>query len=180
MPAVKARPLPENALLRTYIERGAYTDCYAIEIENAVDLGDFIFAFYTTWLFKLERLILQRFFRRPSSDDDAARLARAETESFAAWNLEQRADDQILLSDFHGRTRSWLMIHGIDGKPARTRLYFGSAIVPVDCGGEGEPRLGLGFDLLLGFHKLYSRLLLRAARARLLSAGAGNRQKIDD
>ncbi len=44
-----------------------------------------------------------------------------------------------------------------------TRLYFGSAVVPRSSGGNGEPGMGWLFHGLLGFHRLYSRLLLRAA-----------------
>jgi hypothetical protein len=47
----------------------------------------------------------------------------------------------------------------------RTRLYFGSAVVPR----KGQTGLGGRYRALLGFHKRYSKILLRAARARLLS-----------
>jgi hypothetical protein len=46
-----------------------------------------------------------------------------------------------------------------------TRLYFGSAVVPVVSAGKASP--GVAFGALLGFHKVYSRLLLHAARSRL-------------
>ncbi len=48
-----------------------------------------------------------------------------------------------------------------------TRLDFGSA---VGLGRAAEPShasMGTAFNLLLSFHKLYSRILLGAARARL-------------
>jgi hypothetical protein len=50
---------------------------------------------------------------------------------------------------------------------AGTTLYFGSAVVGKDNPGGGTPRMGSVFVALLGFHKLYSRVLLAAARARL-------------
>jgi hypothetical protein len=53
-----------------------------------------------------------------------------------------------------------------------TRLYFGSAVVPVVDAKSGQPTLGFAFRALLGFHKLYSRVLLRAARARLARSSA--------
>ena len=69
-----------------------------------------------------------------------------------------------------GRTRSWLMaVPQGDGGPV-TRLYFGSAVVPVRDRKSGRMRLGLTFTALLGFHKLYSRALLSAARERLIQA----------
>ena len=48
-----------------------------------------------------------------------------------------------------------------------TRLYFGSAVVPVVHEASGQRRMGFGFRALLGFHKLYSRILLRSAVANL-------------
>jgi hypothetical protein len=48
-----------------------------------------------------------------------------------------------------------------------TRLYFGSAIVPVIDKSTGQPTLGSPFKLLLGFHRRYSRVLLSSARTRL-------------
>jgi hypothetical protein len=45
-------------------------------------------------------------------------------------------------------------------------LYFGSAVVPLRRK-SGEPALGFTFSALLGFHKLYSRVLLSTARSRL-------------
>ena len=48
-----------------------------------------------------------------------------------------------------------------------TRLYFGSAIVPMKNATTGQGSLGLAFHSLLGFHRLYSRALLHAARSRL-------------
>jgi hypothetical protein len=45
-------------------------------------------------------------------------------------------------------------------------LYFGSAVIPVRTK-SGETALGFPYGALLGFHKLYSRILLRAARLRL-------------
>jgi hypothetical protein len=54
-----------------------------------------------------------------------------------------------------------------------SRLYFGSAVVPVGIG-SGKARLGFPFNALLGFHHLYSRILLGAARGRVL---AGQRKR---
>ena len=84
----------------------------------------------------------------------------------AAWTVEARGTDQLLLCDFQGRTRSWLMVtpgeHGHS-----TRLYFGSAVVARVDRRTGRSRMGWGFHALLGFHRLYSRALLRAAQRRL-------------
>jgi hypothetical protein len=50
---------------------------------------------------------------------------------------------------------------------AGTRLYFGSAVVSTAGRTTAHSRIGFKFSALLGFHKLYSRLLLGSARARL-------------
>lgn len=120
-------------------------------------------AFYTTWLFRLERWILRLAVARPSTDEEARQLARGEREAFAAWSVEARAPDQLLMCDFTGRTRSWLMV----APAAGTRLYFGSVVVPVRDPKTGETGLGPVHGPLIGFHKLYSRLLLGAAARRL-------------
>jgi hypothetical protein len=48
-----------------------------------------------------------------------------------------------------------------------TRRYFGSAVVPAVNPKTGKSALGFGFRLLSGFHKNYSRVLLRAAAKHL-------------
>ena len=50
---------------------------------------------------------------------------------------------------------------------AAHRLYFGSAVIPAATRTTGNPRIDWKFKALLGFHKLYSRILLGTARDRL-------------
>jgi hypothetical protein len=123
-------------------------------------------AFYTTWLFRLERWILRLAVARPSTDEQARQLARGERAAFAAWSVEARATDQLLMCDFTGRTRSWLMVAPAAGASG-TRLYFGSVVIPVRDPNTGETGLGPVHGPLIGFHKIYSRMLLRAAARRL-------------
>ncbi len=168
--AIQSRPLPDNALLARYRREGAFTDCYAVDMPGAVSHARYVAAFYTTPVFRLERLILQWAVSRPSTDAQAVQLAAAEIDTFAAWHVEARSPDQLLLSDLRGRTRSWLMVAPVatrDG--AGTRLYFGSAVVPGQEGGAGKPTLGPVFGALMGFHKVYSQVLLHAAKSRLSS-----------
>ena len=158
--------MPEHALLARYSGNGGYTDCYVTELPGSYSHAEFVAAFYTTWLFKLERAILRWFVRRPSTDSEVHQLARGQRESFAAWTVEARAPNQLLLRDFLGNTRSWLMIESRSDGGA-TRLYFGSAVVPRVDSRTGEKKLGTSFRALLGFHRRYSRALLAAARSRL-------------
>ncbi len=168
--SIKRCDLPENSLLLEYRNNGAYTDCYATDVEKKISHSEYIRAFYTTFLFKLERSILKWAISMPSTDEEACLLAEGKTESFAAWNVEARRDNQILLSDYRGRTRSWLMSEPSSSTVEdSTRLYFGSAVVPIGSDETGQPSMGKSFSALLQFHKLYSQLLLSSAKSRLLS-----------
>ncbi len=174
MASVQACELPDDALLRKYLYGGAYTDCYCIDVARAVTHAEYVEAFYTTAIFKLERLLLSWLVSRPSTDPQARELAAGRLASFAAWSVEARVPHQLLLSDFKGRTRSWLMSVPASNDQS-TRLFFGSAVVPVVDRRTGEASMGFAFRALLGFHKLYSRMLLQAAVTRLLRSRSGER-----
>ncbi len=169
MPTVRACDLPADALLSVYSRKhGCYADCFSIEVARDIELSDYIAAFYTTPLFKLERVILKLAMSMPSTDRQAQQLADAQTDRFSAWTVERRTEEQLLMCDRSGRTRSWFMVEpNPNGKLHTTRLCFGSAVVPAPHGAAGEKTPGFGFSALLGFHKLYSRALLSAAKSRL-------------
>jgi hypothetical protein len=171
MSAIQSCELPPDAFLRRYVTSGAFADCYVTEVAGSASQAEFVEAFYTTPLFKLERFVLSTAVSRPSTDAQARQLARGESSTFAAWAVEDRAADQLLLSDLTGRTRSWLKIAATSD--TRTRLYFGSAVIPVTDRATGRPSLGPTFSALLGFHKAYSRALLYSARLRLSRSISG-------
>lgn len=160
---------------------GGYTDCYTTDLPLSISQQDYIEAFYTTWLFKLERLILKWLVAKPSTDLEAKQLAEGKIKNFAAWIVEERLSNQILLCDFQGKTRSFLMSESIAAildkrqtpspkiEHEVTRLYFGSAIVASKGAKEGDPTLSFYFKALVGFHRLYSRALLFTAKKRLIS-----------
>jgi len=156
---VRRHPVPQQALLQNLARAGAYVDCYEADIMRAVTHAEFVEAFYTSRVFKLERLILKWIVDKPSSDGEARELAAGVRDRFAAWTVEERATDQLLMCDYLSQTRSWLMVASCerDGLPA-TQLFFGSVVVPVRR---------FPFNVLLGFHRLYSRVLLSSARTRL-------------
>lgn len=169
MHGIQRCALPHDALLRKYERDGAYADCYRTVVAGVVTHAAFVEAFYTTALFKVERQLLAWFIARPSTDGEARELAGGARDRFAAWSVEARGANQLLLTDFQSRTRSWLMVAPVSGGVAEaTRLYFGSAVVPAaPAAGRGNATMGITFRLLLGFHKLYSRALLSAASSRL-------------
>ncbi len=143
---------------------GAYTDCFTATAARPVSGEEFIAAFYTTWLVKCERFILF-LIGRGCTDADARALAAGKTDRFAAWTVEARAENQLLVCDFLGSTRSWLM--AVPEGSGATRLYFGSAVVPRGRDRAGNPRPSAGFRLLLPVHAFYARALLRTAAHKL-------------
>ncbi len=171
MSSIRPCELPETALLRRYLGAGAYADCYVTEVAKPVSHAEYVEAFYTTAVFRIERLLLKWFASRPSTDMEARRLACGSLDSFAAWRVESRDPDQVLLADFTGRTRSWLMVAAVEdgGASPSTRLYFGSAVIPVTHARTGRKRLGFTFRALLGFHKLYSRILLLSSSKLIMN-----------
>ncbi len=167
MLSIEKCPVPANTMLDKYSINGAYTDCYSTEISGQVSFPEFIFSFYTTPLFKLERLILKLAVSKPSTDIQARQLADSVIEKFAAWTVEDRNENQLLMCDFLRRTRSWFMIVPVN--ETRTQLYFGSAISSYEDPKTGRLSLGSGFQALLGFHQIYSVLLLYSAKSRMVS-----------
>lgn len=153
--SVEPGPLPQASLLESYRAAGSYVDCFTAEVPRAVSLPQFIEAFYTSRAFRPERWLIGAVLGKRANNSDVTRLARGETRHFSAWSIEARQADQILLCDYQGRTRSWLMVQTV---PGGTRLHFGSAVVK-----PGDPI----FKVLLGFHTFYSRILLRGAVRRL-------------
>lgn len=166
--AISDETLPRTALLQRYAKQGEYTDCFATDIPVRSSLPMFVEAFYTTWLFKIERAILAWLLSLSSTDDEARQIARGERDRFAAWNVEDRSDDQLLLIDLRQRTGSWFMVASRD---SGSRLMFGSVVFRTE-GTPTQRKMRWTFRSLLGFHRIYSRALLSAARSRLLRQAA--------
>lgn len=77
--------------------------------------------------------------------------------------VEARGLDQLLLCDFLGHTRSWLMSVPVQASETScTRLYFGSAVVPVAPIPAGKPGIGGGLPCADGL----SQVLLAGTPAR--------------
>jgi hypothetical protein len=167
---VDGSEFPPGSFLLQCRQAGCYIDCYRVAIDREVDLSEFIVAFYNTRLFRLERFILKWAISRPSTNRELQLLADSAIKRFAAWEVEARAPDQILLADFSGATKSWLMTEPVTGGAASaSRLYFGSAIVPTRNLDNEKPQMGKTFSILLPFHKIYSRALLSSALRDLKS-----------
>jgi hypothetical protein len=168
--AITRESVPEDALLRTFRggahpERwGRYADCFAVSVDRDVTLAQFVFAFYTSPLFRIERGLLRLLINAPSSRADARAIADGTSDKFAAWYVGQRTEMQLLMCDRYERTRSWFRVEPERGG---TRLRFGSAVAAKRGEKTDVPRRPAAFSLLLSFHVLYSQALLRAAAANL-------------
>ncbi len=160
MRSIRQMEPPDGSLIAPFVAReGLYTDAFSVQVPTTQYLRDFVSAFYTTRLFRAERMVLGLVAGAPSSDADAMALAAGMTDRFAVWTVEARRTDELLLAETSGRTKSWL--HAATG-PDGTRLWFGSVVLPARGGG-----LGPVFHVLQGPHRVYARMLLRAAASRL-------------
>lgn len=170
--SIITEPLPEKALLARYKPEDSsqgYTDCFAVALNQNIELSDYIEAFYTSPVFKLERTIL-RLVGKSSTNAQAKELAQGNRASFAAWRVEDRTPEQILLCDFMGKTRSWLMTE-TDPTTQQATLYFGSAVVfPAQTSNQrsNSVKKPLGFSLMSRLHVIYSKVLLNAAYRKLI------------
>lgn len=153
--------VPGDSLLHRYAANPEdFTDCFEVMHPLAVDFETYVAAFYTTWLFRMERFGLSIALRRRIRDADAVALAGGRVDRFAVWEVEDRTEGQLLLRDTSGHTRSYLALVAKEG--GVTRLIFGSAVV---AGPDGT--LPVLARALMPFHRLYSKLLLRTAERKL-------------
>jgi hypothetical protein len=169
MSSIGQQTVPDDALLKTYRggkypERwGHYADCFSVHVDGSVMLSQFVFAFYTSPIFRIERVIL--FLVGASSTDEQARaVADGRGDSFAVWTVGERTADQLLMCDRYGKTRSWFRV--VSQASGATVLQFGSAVAARPAN-TMSMKMSRGFGVLLGFHRLYSRVLLAAAKRRV-------------
>jgi hypothetical protein len=160
--------VPKDALLKTYRggarpeHWGQHGDCFSVTVDRPVNLADFVFAFYTSRVFRVERLILRLLAGAPSTDAQARAVAEGSGTSFAVWRVGERTATQLLMCDRYEKTRSWFRVSPLDG--GRSLLQFGSAVAARRDRRTGVVAMSGGFRLLMGFHMLYSRILLNAAK----------------
>ena len=147
MTKIEAVPLPDDSLLARFGAPEAYRDCFRREVPGQVSLEQFIERFYCSRAFRPERILLG-LISKGASNLDAKRLANGEVQRFAAWNVVEHNDAEILLQDFRGTTASWLCVRPLE---TSTELLFGSWV--------GEPERGI-VKALMPFHRWYSRVLL--------------------
>ncbi|ASJ70692.1 hypothetical protein [Granulosicoccus antarcticus] len=165
--SASASDIPQGSLLAAYTGTSTtgtvpnYCDCYSTRIEADISLQDFVYAFYTSRAFSIERKLLALTLRVPSTDEDARALAQGSHNRFSAWSVENRCDNEILLRFPKSSTGSWLMVRPYSQEGSEgTELLFGSVVFPK----TSDTPFGLLFHTLTGFHRFYSSLLLNSAR----------------
>jgi len=106
---------------------------------------------------------------KSSTDAEPRPMAEGTTGSFAARTVEDRGENNILMCKFRHRIRFWLMVSTLRENGIKTRLYFGSAVTPVQNQNRGELSLGLAFNALAGWSRIYSEALSYSAKSQLKS-----------
>tara|TARA_R110000764_G_scaffold133384_8_gene221447 strand:+ start:6037 stop:6537 length:501 start_codon:yes stop_codon:yes gene_type:complete len=164
MVVVVNQDIPPGRLIADYAERaGHFTDCFSCVVPGKVALADFVTAFYTTPLFRAERLVLRLAAHAPSTDAQARAVAEGASDQFAIWQVEARRGNELMMAERSGRTKSWFKVLP---QGSGTQLLFGTVVVPVRSK-SGDLVLGPVFDSLKGAHTFYARSLLAAAARRL-------------
>ncbi|MCP5076193.1 MAG: hypothetical protein GY947_23225 [Rhodobacteraceae bacterium] len=154
---VRSCDLSYDSLLRQ-ATAGAYWDCYTCRVDIVASLEAFVLAFYSSRAFWPERALLSAA-GLVCRLEQAAEMVQGTADQYAAWTVEARNRDEMLMRDVRGVTRSYFSVRELE---RGTELRFGSGV------GTGEKEMSRVMKLLQPFHRWYSRVLLTAARERLL------------
>ncbi len=176
MIGVSSIDVPEGSLLANYDvvpdaeSECNYCDCYSTTIVGAISLEEFVYAFYTSRAFGIERRILAVALGIPSTHEDAKRLSMGKSNSFSAWTVENRLEHEMLLRFPKSSTGSWFMVRqNVENAAKNTELLFGSVVFPK----KNNAGFGLMFHSLSGFHRVYSSALLNSTKKRLILLRTG-------
>lgn len=166
--AITQGPIPDKALIETYARiKGGHTDCYYVDVPRYVTLSEFIQTFFSSPVFRLERLLLNMSPTGRSTDQDIANLASGTGNTMAVWKVDAREENQLIMSAGNGPIRTWLKVDTDYPETGKTRLFFGSALAPTRNKNGEQRKLSWVFKVSLGFHGFYSQLLLSLAARRL-------------
>jgi hypothetical protein len=169
--SITQESVPVDSLLKTFRGGarpelwGHQGDCFSVTVNRPVSLAEFVREFYSSPVFRVERLLLRLVAGSPSTDAQVRAVAEGVGESLAVWRVGARTETQLLMCDRFERTRSWFRVFPLG--PGQTRLQFGSAVATRRNPETGTPVVRGGFQLLMRFHVLYSQILLNAAKRRI-------------
>ncbi|MTI09151.1 hypothetical protein [Curvivirga aplysinae] len=166
MTEVKETAIPLNSFMNFYHESpGHHADAFVGQIDGIVTLEDYILAFFDSPIFRIERSILSLFLLRRIKQSEIKELASGRSQQFALWKTKKRNEEELLLEVGDSQIRTWF--HTEQEQSNKTKLYFGSAIVPDTTSKNAKEGIGFTFRFFMGFHKLYSRILLQSALKKL-------------
>jgi hypothetical protein len=168
MTQVTASELPPESLLARLRGPECYRDAFRASVAGDVSLGELITAFFSSRVFLTERMALH-LIGRGAGHRDIAALAAGRTERFAAWEVEAREENELLMHDFLDKTCCWLAVSSrredaaLDAplpvpETGRAYIWFGTAVREFE---------GPIVSRLRDAHRWYARLLLEAAARRL-------------
>ena len=141
MQEIRPCEVPLNSYLRSYKDAEGYADCYMGDVPGAITQAQFVEAFYTTGLFKVERTLLRYLAARPATDADAKPLAAGLATSFSAWRVEAQSESELLLADFTGPAEARRSAGDAFRVEARIVVWEGTDVLKVPVGAlfrEGE------------------------------------------
>ena len=163
--------------------KGAYIDCFCFMMPCVISFEEFVTAFYTSRLFKIERVILSIVVRKPSDDRQAIAIAQGRQKYFSAWSERARSPNELLMCDFQNQTCSFFKVVEVPCSKSRESsenhykdfstnapssvLYFGTVLVPHKHSNGKLKEKPLFIRWLMPFHRLYSKALMRSAIKRL-------------
>jgi len=127
--------IPADTLIAEHRTRiDGFADSFMTRVPQDVSLATYVEAFYTTPVFRTERMILGLAGHK-SSDQQARNVAQGEADRFAIWGNPIRRDGELLMQEASGATSSWFMTRK-DGEG--TELYFGTTVRPGRPGAKKE------------------------------------------
>lgn len=168
MSRITAPPLPDDSLLARHRGPECYRDAFRVEVPGDVSLAELITVFFGSGAFLPERTAL-RLIGRGAGRAEIAELADGRAKRFAAWELEAREENELLMHDFLDKTCCWLAVSPGGEAPdlagglprpgaGRTYLWFGTGVRDFE---------GPIISRLREAHRWYARWLLAGAARRL-------------
>ena len=168
MTRIAALPPPETSLLAQRRGEDWYRDAFRACVPGHVTLGTFVTEFFAGPAFLPERMALHLIGRGAGAAEIAA-LAEGTATRFAAWEMEAREADQLLMHDFLDRTCCWLAVsHEGDASDLGAPHNAGEREQRFLWFGTGLRNPGGPFARWLKQpHRAYARWLLAGAARRL-------------
>ena len=153
----KIEPPEGSFIAGVQAQAQVFADSFAVPCSGAPTLAQLLTAFYGSWVFWPERVLMGVLWRGSTSKAALEALAGGFGDRFGAWRVVQRSENEILLRDKRGATASWMAV-------VAGQVMFGSVLYTQD---RDTVKKSVLWRALTAFHTLFSRMLLAAAARRL-------------